>query len=212
MAKIALALAARGTDEAAFKAWGTRAVGASNTKQWGSGKELLTHLVDASQGGENCIERLYIFSHAWPYIPGGNRGGVKLGGIDVAGFYSQPSIYDDADARYINDFARLVQRGEITFCSSCKVIFTGCRVASSQFPVEFLYGSGCEVIASNGSSHPKPGTPPGDETGQWLSTAGGWTEQQAKKNENHYVGWINYSLKPNGEVEETRLGEEIRIW
>lgn len=112
MAKIALALAARGTDEEAFKAWGTRAVGAPNTKQWGSGKELLTHMVNASNGGGNCIERLYIFSHAWPYIPGGNRGGVKLGGVDVAGFYSQPSLYDDTDARYINDFAQLVQEGK----------------------------------------------------------------------------------------------------
>lgn len=120
MAKIALALAARGTDEEAFKAWGTRAVGAPNTKQWGSGKELLTHMVNASNGGGNCIERLYIFSHAWPYIPGGNRGGVKLGGVDVAGFYSQPSLYDDTDARYINDFAQLVQEGKITFVQLAK--------------------------------------------------------------------------------------------
>lgn len=67
MAKIALALAARGTDEEAFKAWGTRAVGAPNTKQWGSGKELLTHMVNASNGGGTVLND-YIYFHMHGHI------------------------------------------------------------------------------------------------------------------------------------------------
>ena len=212
MAEINLALAARGVDEEAVKVWGTRAVGASNTKQWGSGRELLDHLVAATDQGRNCIKKLFVFSHAWPYIPGGNRGGVKLGGVDLVGFYSTPGMYDHPDARYLRDLARLVSEGRIRFCNRCEVIFTGCRVASSNFPEGFLRISGCKVIASNGSSHPKPGSVPGDETGQWLSTAGGWEEQQAKKNENHYVGWIQYQSNASGEITETNLGEEIDLW
>ncbi|PKR77313.1 hypothetical protein CEY16_11300 [Halalkalibacillus sediminis] len=212
MAKVQLALAARGKDEGAFKAWGSRAVGKNNTKQWGSGKELLQHLVDATNGGENCIEKLYVFSHAWPYDPDGNRGGVKLGGVNISGFYSYPLTYDHRDARYIKDLRRLIKNGDIRFCDRCKVIFTGCRVASSKFPEEFIRLSRCKLIASNGSSHPDPGNPPGDETGVWFSTAGGWEEQQAEKNDGHYVGWIEYEMDSSGDIYEKELGKNISLW
>lgn len=212
MAEVSIALAAKGADEQAFLAWGTRAVGRENTYQWGSGKDILNHLIQATNGGQNCIKRLYVFSHAWAYMPNGNRGGVKLGGIDVAGFYSAPGPYDHRDARYIKDLRDEVRAGRIRFCPSCTVTFTGCRVASSNFPQEFVRISRCKVIASNGSSHPKPGNPPGDETGIWLSTAGGWEEQLAKANEQLDVGWMEYELRGDGEVAVKSLGEQIKVW
>src|SRR5690625_1843765 len=125
-----IALGAAGADEQAFQAWGEQAVGRENTKRWETGKELLEHLVNASR--VNCIEKVYIFSHAWGYSTYGNRGGVKLGGYDIAGFYLQSQIYDHPDARYIRDLERLIQQGSIRFCPNSEIILTGCRVARSE--------------------------------------------------------------------------------
>ncbi|MGM8216699.1 hypothetical protein ACLIA0_14265 [Bacillaceae bacterium W0354] len=202
-----LALAATGKDEGAFKAWGERAVGAENTKQWGSGKELLNHLAQASQN--DCLNKVFIFSHAWPYSDTGNRGGVKLGGPDIAGFYLSPQIYDSPDARYLRDLAQMISQDRINFCKSCEIILTGCRVSASPFPKELARITGCIVIAAKGSSYPKPGNPPGDATGEWISGVGGWAEQQAAKN-GYYVGWIKYQFDEyTNEVVEQQIGKKI---
>lgn len=211
-----IALGAAGKDEGAFQAWGTRAVGTENTKKWNSGRELLNHLAEASRN--DCLQKVYIFSHAWPYNENGNRGGVKLGGYDIAGFYLAPQIYDHRDARYIRDLAMMISRGQIRFCRPCEIILTGCRVSASQFPQALARVTGCSVIASNGSSYPKPGNPPGDVTGEWISGVGGWAEQQAAKN-GRYVGWIKYQYNPStNSVVEQRIGQKInngyliKIW
>jgi len=202
-----IALGAAGVDEQAFQAWGERAVGKENTKRWQKGKELLDHLIAASR--DSCIEKVYIFSHAWGYSTSGNRGGVKLGGYDIAGFYLQPQIYDHDDARYIRDLARLIAQGSVRFCPESEIILTGCRVASSSFPQALAKVTESTVIASNGSSYPKPGDPPGDITGEWMSGVGGWEEQQAAK-QGHYVGWIRYDYnRTTGEVTETEIGRKV---
>ncbi|WP_054752798.1 hypothetical protein [Piscibacillus salipiscarius] len=86
MARRKLALAATGRDEVAFQSWAINSVGRENARQWNSGKNLLEHLVEFSNHGQDCIEKLIIFSHAWPFDPNGNRGGVKLVVLTLMGF------------------------------------------------------------------------------------------------------------------------------
>ncbi|WP_188207880.1 hypothetical protein [Alkalibacillus aidingensis] len=218
MNKRNLALAATGEDEGAFLAWGERAVGKENTKQWSSGKDIFKALEQATNQGKDCLEKIYIFSHAWPYSPNGNRGGVKLGGIDHAGFYSYRLPIDSDHARYIQDLNSLVQQGRIKFCHDCEIILTGCRVAASYFPQELAAISGCTVIAAMGSSYPQPGQPPGDVTGEWISGVGLWEEQVAAQ-DGLYVGWLRYNYNQQSQqIDVERIGEQtqhgymIRIW
>ncbi|RPF51053.1 hypothetical protein [Aquisalibacillus elongatus] len=218
MAKVPLALAATGRDEVAFQSWAINAVGREHAKQWRSGKNLLEHLVQATDGGRNCIKKLIIFSHAWPFDPNGNRGGVKIGGPDINGFYLNQRLYDHEDARYLSDLARLVRSGEVQFCDDQEIIFTGCRVASSEFPIKLVELTKGTVIAANGSSFPKQGNPPGDQTGEWMSGVNLWEEQQAAK-QGHYVGWLKYTYDPNTQqvIEEevgqkTKQGYVFKVW
>ena len=209
MARKQLALAAAGKDENAFVSWAINSVGRENAKKWSSGRDLLDQLVQASNRGQDCIEKLIIFSHAWPFDPNGNRGGVKIGGPDINGFYLDRRLYDHQDARYLHDLAQLIRAGEVRFCENSTIIFTGCRVASSNFPVELAKITGSTIIAANGSSFPKQGNPPGDQTGEWVSGVNLWEEQQAAK-EGLYVGWLKYQYDPNTQhVTEEKIGEKI---
>ncbi|TFB14620.1 hypothetical protein E3U55_13405 [Filobacillus milosensis] len=210
MARKKLALAATGKDEMAFKSWAVNSVGLENARQWTSGKNLLEHLVEVSNNGRDCIEKLIIFSHAWPYDSNGNRGGVKIGGPDLNGFYLKKQLYDHDDARYLSDLARLIRNGEVQFCEDSEIIFTGCRVASSDFPKELVKLTKSTVIAANGSSFPKPGSPPGDTTGEWVSGVNMWEEQQANK-QGLYVGWLKYQYNPNTQqVTEEKVGNPTK--
>ncbi|MGP4071194.1 hypothetical protein ACTWQB_01410 [Piscibacillus sp. B03] len=210
MARRQLALAATGRDEMAFQSWAVNSVGRENARQWNSGKQLLDHLVDVTNGGQDCIEKLIIFSHAWPFNSNGNRGGVKIGGPDINGFYLNKQIYDHRDARYLSDLAQLIRAGEVKFCEDSTIIFTGCRVASSQFPVELAKLTGSTIIAANGSSFPKPGNPPGDTTGEWVSGVNLWEEQQAAK-DGWYVGWLKYKYDPiTQQVTEEKIGRKTK--
>ncbi|GEL76399.1 hypothetical protein [Tenuibacillus multivorans] len=208
MANKKLALAATGKDEVAFESWAIRAVGKENAKKWSSGKNLLEHLVQASSGGQDCIDKLYIFSHAWPYDENGNRGGVKIGGPDINGFYLDRRLYDHNDARYLNDLIQLIRAGKVKFCSAGEVYLTGCRVASSPFPQYLARVTGSTIYAANGSSFPKPGNPPGDKTGEWISGVDLWEEQQAAK-KGLYVGWLKYRYDSSTQqVTEEKVGQK----
>ncbi|WP_277674192.1 hypothetical protein, partial [Piscibacillus halophilus] len=135
--------------------------------------------------------------------------GVKIGGPDINGFYLDRRLYDHQDARYLHDLAQLIRAGEVRFCEDSTIIFTGCRVASSNFPVELAKLTGSTIIAANGSSFPKQGNPPGDQTGEWVSGVNLWEEQQAAK-EGLYVGWLKYQYDPNTQhVTEEKIGEKI---
>ncbi|WP_054752796.1 hypothetical protein [Piscibacillus salipiscarius] len=91
------------------------------------------------------------------------------------------------------------------FCEGSTIIFTGCRVASSEFPEELAKLTRSTIIAANGSSFPKQGNPPGDQTGEWMSGVNLWEEQQAAKN-GWYVGWLKYQYNPSTQqVTEKRL-------
>ncbi|MFD2638832.1 hypothetical protein [Piscibacillus salipiscarius] len=210
MARRKLALAATGRDEVAFQSWAINSVGRENARQWNSGKNLLEHLVEFSNHGQDCIEKLIIFSHAWPFDPNGNRGGVKIGGPDINGFYLNQRLYDHQDARYLSDLAKLIQTGQVKFCEGSTIIFTGCRVASSEFPEELAKLTRSTIIAANGSSFPKQGNPPGDQTGEWMSGVNLWEEQQAAKN-GWYVGWLKYQYNPSTQqVTEKKVGKKTK--
>ncbi len=212
MGRKQIAMAATGAQGGAFHGWGERAVGRDNVQDWDTGRELLEKLETACSDERDCIGDLYIFSHAWAYKPeGDNRGGVYSDGPAESGFYSSPQRGDYEDARYSSDLASAVNNHRIRFCNECRIVLTGCRVGASSFPSELVQITGCQVLAANGSSRPKPAagsSQPGDETGEWESAAGGTIEKQSGS----YLGWKEYSKDEDGNPIERDLGAEIDIW
>lgn len=211
MAEQQIALAATGIEGETAEGWGTRAVGAKNTVPWKTGRQVLDTLTGLCKSGADCIGTLYLFSHAWRYDKNGNRGGVASNGPEGSGFYLQKTAGDHADARDLSDLRSAIDRKEVRFCGSCKIVLTGCRVAASDFPEELVRMTGCTVIAARGSSRPteaqKGVNLAGDYTGTWESAA----ETTKEAQEGGYLGWKEYK-KENENITVRELGPKIRIW
>jgi hypothetical protein len=212
MERKTISLVATGEDSGAFQAWGVKAAGANNTFPWSTGKDLLRQLETATKQGRDCIRRLYIFSHAWLYHTYGNRGGVYAGGPDNSGFYLYKQSGDHPDARYLEDLKTRMTQGKNRFCTPCEIILTGCRVAASDFPARLASITRCSVTAAKGSSYPKPGNPPGDVTGEWISNAGGREELDDAKAKGLYLGWMKYVYdKGTGKVISQKIGYKTTL-
>jgi hypothetical protein len=200
-----IALAAGGSHEVYFKAWGERAVGAENTLVWSDSQDLLNKLKSVCEGGRCCINKLYVFSH----------GGIY-------GTREEWDASQNAARLFLRDLYECVRDGKIVFCENGVITLTGCRVAATDFPALLATLSGCVVKAARGMSYPKPGgegSPfpserPGEETGEWLSGDGDIPEAD----KGSYLGWMKYA-KDNirgeciGELLDDPLNTYLlRIW